>query len=120
MEHETEIKTARHGILNLTIKDKETLYKAYMPYIANGAIFIPTNKKYEMGDEIFMLLNLMDELEKIAIACKVVWLTPAHAQGNKTEGIGVQFSEEDGPALRDKIEGYLAGMLASEKSNHTI
>lgn len=50
----------RNGILSLTIKDKSVLYAAYMPFIRNGGLFIPTNKNYKLGDEVFMLLNLME------------------------------------------------------------
>ena len=34
----------RQGILSLTIKDKSALYDAYMPFVKNGGLFIPTNK----------------------------------------------------------------------------
>ncbi len=34
------------GILSLNIKDKSALYAAYMPYVKNGGLFIPTNKQY--------------------------------------------------------------------------
>jgi type IV pilus assembly protein PilZ len=73
----------RNGILSLTIKDKSVLYAAYMPFIKNGGLFIPTNKSYKLGDEVFMLLNLMDEPEKIPVAGKVAWITPKGAQGNR-------------------------------------
>ena len=66
----------RNGILSLTIKDKSVLYAAYMPFIKNGGLFIPTNKSYKLGDEVFMLLNLMDEAEKIPVAGRVTWITP--------------------------------------------
>jgi type IV pilus assembly protein PilZ len=66
----------RNGILSLTIKDKSVLYAAYMPFIKNGGLFIPTSKSYKLGDEVFMLLNLMDEPEKIPVAGKVTWITP--------------------------------------------
>ncbi len=81
----------RNGILSLTIKDKSVLYAAYMPFIRNGGLFIPTNKNYKLGDEVFMLLNLMEEPEKIPVAGKVVWITPKGAQGNRAAGIGVQY-----------------------------
>lgn len=71
---------ARNGILSLTIKDKAVLYAAYMPFIRNGGLFIPTSKTYRLGDEVFMLLSLMDEPEKIPVAGKVVWVTPRGAQ----------------------------------------
>ncbi|MBE9538044.1 MAG: PilZ domain-containing protein [Proteobacteria bacterium] len=109
----------RSGILSLTIKDKAVLYSAYMPYLENGGLFVPTNKPYKVGDEVFMLLSLMDESEKIPIAGKVVWVTPRGAQGNRTAGIGVQFSEQDATA-NAKIENHLAGSLTSDRPTHTM
>ncbi|EAW42060.1 MAG: pilus assembly protein PilZ [Halieaceae bacterium] len=111
--------TNRQGILSLTIKDKAVLYAAYMPFLDNGGIFVPTNKRYSIGDEVFMLLTLMDEPEKIPIAGRVVWITPAGAQGNRQAGVGVQFSEQDATA-NAKIEVHLGGALTSERQTHTM
>ena len=111
--------TNRLGILSLTIKDKAVLYAAYMPFLDNGGIFVPTNKRYSIGDEVFMLLTLMDEPEKIPIAGRVVWITPAGAQGNRQAGVGVQFSEQDATA-NAKIEVHLGGALTSERQTHTM
>jgi type IV pilus assembly protein PilZ len=110
---------ARNGILSLAIKDKAVLYAAYMPFVRNGGLFIPTQKDYELGDEVFMLLNLMDEPEKIPVAGKVVWLTPQGAQGARAAGIGVQFNDQDDVA-RSKIETYLAGALHADRQTHTM
>jgi type IV pilus assembly protein PilZ len=110
---------SRNGILSLTIKDKAVLYSAYMPFLEHGGLFVPTNKPYDIGDEVFMLLTLMDEPEKIPIAGKVVWVTPRGAQGNRTAGIGVQFSEQDANA-NAKIENHLAGSLSSDRPTHTM
>lgn len=111
--------SSRNGILSLTIKDKAVLYSAYMPFLTNGGLFVPTNKVYDIGDEVFMLLTLMDESEKIPIAGTVVWVTPRGAQGNRTAGIGVQFSEQDA-AANAKIENHLAGSLNSDRPTHTM
>jgi type IV pilus assembly protein PilZ len=114
-------KTApRQGILSLTIKDKSALYAAYMPFVNGGGLFIPTKKNYRLGEEVFMLLTLMEETEKIPVAGKIVWITPQGAQGNRAAGIGVQFSEQDDGAARNKIETYLAGTLESERPTHTL
>ena len=110
---------AKSGILSLTIKDKAVLYAAYMPFLDSGGLFIPTNKNYGIGDEVFMLLNLMDEPEKIPVAGTVVWITPKGAQGNRAAGIGVQFSSQDDTATK-KIENYLAGLIDSDRSTHTM
>lgn len=110
----------RQGILSLTIKDKSALYAAYMPFIIGGGLFIPTKKNYKLGDEVFMLLTLMDEPEKIPVAGKIVWITPIGAQGNRAAGIGVQFSDQDEGAARNKIETYLAGALEADRPTHTM
>jgi type IV pilus assembly protein PilZ len=111
---------ARQGILSLTIRDKSALYASYMPFVKNGGLFIPTAKNYKLGDEVFMLLTLTDSKDKLPVAGKVAWITPKGAQGNKTAGIGVQFSELDKGATRSKIEKSLAGALKSDRPTHTM
>jgi type IV pilus assembly protein PilZ len=62
-----------------------------------------------------MLLNLMGEDEKLPVAGRVIWLTPKGAQGKRTAGIGVQFSDQDRGQTQKKIETYLAGALAATR-----
>ncbi|MGZ8226965.1 MAG: PilZ domain-containing protein [Methylococcaceae bacterium] len=112
--------TPRQGILSLSIKDKNALYAAYMPFVINGGLFIPTNREYEMGQEVFILLSLMEETERLPIAGKIIWKTPPRSENYRATGIGVQFTDQDGGIARDKIENYLAGALSSDRSTHTI
>ena len=109
----------KQGVLSLTIKDRAVLYAAYMPFIQNGGLFVATNKQYALGDEVFILLSLMDEAEKIPITGQVVWITPKGAQGNRQAGIGVQFSEQDFAAAT-KIEEHLGTALSSDRPTHTM
>jgi len=110
----------RQGILSVKLTDKKHLYASYMPFLKNGGIFIATNKKYKLGDEVFMLITLMEETEKLAVAGKVVWLTPKGAKGNRPAGVGIQFSEQDNGDTRGKIENYLAGSLKSDAVTYTM
>lgn len=110
----------RQGILTLAIKDKNALYAAYMSFLKNGGLFIPTANQYALGDEVFILFSLMDEADKIPVVGRVVWITPKGAQGNRTAGIGLQFADKDGGIARTKIETYLAGALESERPTHTM
>ncbi len=110
----------KSGMLSLSIKDKAALYAAYMPFIKNGGLFIPTNKNYKLGDDVFMLLTLMDDTERLPVAGKIIWMTPNGAQGNRATGIGVQFSEQDKGLTRNKIETHLAGALKSDRITHTM
>lgn len=111
---------ARPGMLSLSIKDKASLYAAYMPYVVNGGLFIPTTKTYGLGDEVFMLLTLMDDSERLPVAGKIIWITPQGAQGNRSAGVGVQFSPQDKGATRNKIETHLAGAMKSDRITHTM
>ncbi len=111
---------AQPGILTLNIKDKAALYVAYMPFIKNGGLFIPTAKEYRLGDEVFILLTLMESPERIPVAGKVVWLTPKGAQNKRVQGIGVQFSPQDGGTTQKKIETLLAGALGADRPTHTM
>ena len=111
----------RNGILSLTIKDKSVLYAAYMPFVRNGGLFIPTAKSYKLGDEVFMLLQWMDDPTRHPVAGTVAGITPHGAQGGKTQGIGVHFSaDESSKVLRSRIEQVLAGHLGSNRPTHTL
>ncbi|MBN8884873.1 MAG: PilZ domain-containing protein [Rudaea sp.] len=109
------------GILSLSIKDKNALYNAYMPFVRGGGIFVPTAKRYGLGDDVFILLSLMAEAERMPIAGKVVWITPPGAQGNRVAGIGVQFNDsQESESARVKIEAMLAETQGSEKPTNTM
>lgn len=108
------------GVLSLAIKEKAALYAAYMPFIKGGGLFIPTNKGFKIGDEVFMLLSLVDDPVKLKVVGQVIWITPV-TQGNRPQGIGVQFSEKDGGLeARNKIEALLGGALKSARPTHTM
>lgn len=114
-------KQPRQGILSLSIKDKGALYNAYMSFVNGGGLFIPTQKDYHMGDEVFILLRMMDEKDKLPVSGKVIWVTPAGAQGRRPAGIGVQFTDNhDGQIARSKIESQLAGSLKAERPTQTM
>ena len=117
----TPAATGRQGILSLAVKDKAALYNAYMPFMKGGGIFVPTPKRYFLGDEVFLLLTLPESTERLPVAGKVVWVTPVGAQGARTAGIGVQFPDSsDGEAIKNRIETILAGTLNADKPTHTM
>jgi len=112
---------ARQGILSLAVKDKAALYGGYMPFLKYGGIFVPTPKRYFLGDEVFLLLTLPESSERLPVAGKVVWVTPTGAQGNRPAGIGVQFGDgAEGEAVKSRIEALLAGVLNAERPTETM
>lgn len=112
---------ARPSVLSLAIKEKAALYAAYMPFLKQGGIFVPTNKSYRMGDDIYLILSLMDDSGKYPVAGKVVWVTPAAANHNKAQGIGVQFpADESGQRVKMRIEEILGAAIGSSRATHTL
>jgi len=45
----------RPSVLSLAIREKAALYSAYMPFLINGGIFVPTNRTYHLGEEIYLI-----------------------------------------------------------------
>jgi type IV pilus assembly protein PilZ len=112
---------ARPSVLSLAIKEKAALYAAYMPFLKNGGMFVPTAKPYKIGDEIYLILALMDDPNKYPIAGKVAWITPAAANNNKAQGIGVHFpDDETGHRAKLRIEEILGAALRSSRATHTL
>jgi type IV pilus assembly protein PilZ len=111
---------ARPAVLSLSIKEKAALYAAFMPYLKNGGIFVPTTRSYQLGDDVYLILTLLSDPSRVPVAGKVVWISPA-AGGNKTPGIGVHFpADETGISARKKIEDALGGALKSARPTHTL
>ncbi|MDA1370679.1 MAG: PilZ domain-containing protein [Proteobacteria bacterium] len=107
------------AILSLTIKDAEDLYSLYMPFIRNGGLFIPSADSYQLDSDLFVLLKIRSNSTKLAIAARVIWLTPPKAQGCKLQGFGIQFLEVSGGS-RKIIEDLLADRLASNRPTQTL
>lgn len=113
--------TARPSVLSLAIKEKSGLYAAYMPFLTNGGIFVPTTKPYRLGDEIYLILSLMDDASKYPVAGKVAWITPAGANQGKAQGIGVHFpGDESGQRVKLRIQEILGNALTSTRPTHTF
>ncbi len=123
MNHDTlniSDQLANGSILSLIFKEKAALHAAYMPFLHGGGLFIPTDKPLKMGESLTMLLSLIDEPLKLKVVGHVAWISPAN-QGEKPQGVGVQFNEnEGGHAAREKIEHLLGSALRSSRHTHTI
>jgi type IV pilus assembly protein PilZ len=119
--HDTTTKlAARPSVISLSIKEKGALYAAYMPFVENGGLFVPTQRPAQLGDDLYVILTLMDDPTKVAVPGKVAWITPAGTTGRQ-QGIGIQFSKTDASLqARAKIEDLLGSTLKSSRSSNTI
>ncbi|MCD6026448.1 MAG: pilus assembly protein PilZ [Solimicrobium sp.] len=111
----------RPPVLSLVIREKESLHAAYMPFLKNSGIFVPTSKGYHLGEEVYLVLTLLGDSEKYSIAGKVAWVTPSTAGNGKSQGIGVHFADdESGTRARQRIEDLLGAALHSTHVTHTL
>ena len=116
-----EAQVNRPGVFTLVIRSKSALYAAWIPFLKGGGIFLPSNRSHTLGEEILILLTLLDDPAKIPVQGNVAWINPVHTAGNRPQGIGVQFKDtEQGRELKKKVEGLLAGALQSTRPTHTI
>lgn len=107
--------------MQLAIKEKAALYAAYIPLFAEGGIFVPTQRDYRLGDDVYVLLTLPDDPQRYPVAGRVAWVTPERASGNRTQGVGIQFPKDAKSAeLKAKIEQILGTALSFEKPTQTI
>ena len=111
---------SRPGVIQLAIKEKAALLAAYMPFVKNGGLFVPTVRSASLGDQIYLVLTLMDDPNKLAITGKVIWITPPGVPGRQ-QGIGIQFADDEtGEQARNKIETLVGGSMSGARTTHTI
>lgn len=100
----------QQGILSLTLKDSAEVHQHFMPFVEGGGLFVPTTKRYNLGDEVFLLVTLQSENESMPIPGRVCWITPVGAQGSRRAGIGIAFdrSATGSEVARTKFETLIA------------
>ena len=113
--------TLRPSVIQLVFREKGALYAAYMPLLTDGGLFVPTQRPYKLGEDIYLLLSLPDDLQRYPVAGKVAWITPANASGGRTQGVGVRFPADDKTRLlKLKIEEVLGTQIASSRPTQTV
>lgn len=112
---------ARPSVVQLAIKEKAALYAAYIPLFKEGGVFIPIAREYRLGADVYVLMTLPDDTQRYPVAGKVAWVTPARAAGNRPQGVGVRFpNDEKSRLLKLKIEEILGAHLTSDRPTQTI
>jgi type IV pilus assembly protein PilZ len=110
--------SAKGGILSVALKDGKSLYNAYMPFVKGGGLFFESSKDVKLGDEVFVLLQLLDNPEPIPVSAKVIWVTPKGSTVFRP-GIGIQLGP-DNRDLMNQIEAQLGGVLNSQNPTLTL
>jgi type IV pilus assembly protein PilZ len=108
-------------VIALTLKGKSALYAAWMPQLKGGGLFAQSTKPHQLGDEVLIVMQFLDDPIKVPIAGKVAWINPAHAAGNRPQGLGVCLPDnESGRELKKRIEAILAPVAKSDRATYTM
>lgn len=110
----------RPNVLSLSIKDQAGLYAAYMPFLTRGGIFVPSNRPFRLGEQVFLVLSLLDRPQKYQVQGTVAWITPAGTP-MKTPGVGIHLPDDDnGRALKRAVEELLGKTVESGRPTQTL
>jgi len=111
---------ARPSVMTLAIRDQAGLASTYMPFVQGGGIFVPTTRLANLGDDLYLIMTLLDDPTKHAVPGKVVWITPAGTTG-RPQGLGIQFARnEAGEQVKAKFETLIGSAALSSRQTHTL
>ncbi|MBS9779596.1 MAG: PilZ domain-containing protein [Moraxellaceae bacterium] len=108
------------GILNYKVEDVPKLYASYLPFVKNGAIFIPSNQPKKLGDDVFVAITLPGSSERMPLNGKVVWINQK-PQAGRPQGFAVQFgTDATGLQVKNEVERLLAGKVDGSQRTYTM
>jgi len=111
---------ARPSVMSLAIRDQAGLAAAYMPFVQGCGLFVPTTRQANLGDDLYLIMTLLDDPNKYAVPGKVVWITPAGTAG-RPQGLGIQFANnEAGEQVRARFENLIGSAALGARHTNTL
>lgn len=110
-------------MMSLRLESKPIIYASYMSFLEYGGIFLPTEDKFSMGEEVLLVLELIGpgKTEKLFIKTNVCWINANPSASGRPKGIGLAFTnEENGLKAKSIIEAILSGLLHNERATYTL
>ena len=87
----------------------EDLHHAYLPFVQNKGLFIKTEKSYTLGDEVTLVIRLINETTVYQSPGKIIWIVPMGSHLPTPSGVGVQLMGSNHAIISTKMEALLAG-----------
>ncbi|HEX2010537.1 MAG TPA: pilus assembly protein PilZ, partial [Roseateles sp.] len=63
--------SSRPSVIQLVFREKGALYAAFISQFAEGGLFVPTTRDYKLGEDIYLLLSLPEDVQRYPVAGKV-------------------------------------------------
>jgi Tfp pilus assembly protein PilZ len=104
--------------IKLRIDDEKALYKAHIPLIEQGGLFVACSGNYCMGERVRLCADILNASYRFETS--IVWITPEAVLGRDCKpGIGVAIPS-DQSRLRDVIDTALGGFAKSPLPRDTF
>lgn len=85
------------------------LQNALMTFVRDGAVFIPTDQDFHLGDKVKAVVSLPNEDQQFTFTGEVIWITPKSVHSARHHpGVGVQCNDADGEAFLKQALHLLA------------
>lgn len=110
-------------MMSLRLESKPIIYSSYMSFVEHGGVFLPTDDKFTMGEEVLLVLELVGpgKTEKLFIKTNVCWINANPSASGRPKGIGLAFTnDESGLKAKAIIEAILTGLLQNERATYTL
>lgn len=89
--------------------DLASLKRAYMDFVRDGGVFVPTDEIFHLGDTVTAILLLPQSEQPFTFTAEVIWITHKSA-GNEQGGVGIQCSDNAGESFQTAAQELLGGM----------
>jgi type IV pilus assembly protein PilZ len=110
----------RSGIITCNIAHIQTLYSSYLSFVANGGIFVPSTRGYNIGDDVFVAFTLPGSNDRFPLNGKIIWVNDKGTTA-KPAGFALQFGTDiNSQKMKNEIERQLAGMVESDRPTYTM
>lgn len=104
--------------LTYQFPDIKSLRKAYMPFVHDGGIFIPTEEQFHLGEFINLTVTLPNTEESFTFLGEIIWITPKTS--TRIPGVGVQCNDEKGEAFNAVVQNLLGDIFDDEGESDTM
>ena len=96
------------GKINISFKKADDFFRAYVPNLGEGGLFIQTTKNLPVGSILDLEFSLPGSNQEITTKGKVVWIRPQDMSTEKMPpGMGIQFIDMS-PNNNELLKNYLA------------
>ncbi len=110
-------------MMSLRLESKPAIYSSYMSFLEYGGVFLPTEDKFRMGEEVLLVLEVVGpgKTEKLFLKTHVCWINANPTGGGRPKGVGLALGgDESGLKAKAIFEAILSGLLHNERATYTL